>query len=69
VQGDADEVVETAAVTKLAERLNRKKHRVAYEIIKGAGHFFENEMDQFQTLIDAYIAEHTNHYDLVMAAD
>jgi alpha/beta superfamily hydrolase len=66
VQGDADDVVDPDAVTKLAERLNRKKHDVTYELMKGAGHFFENEMDDFQKLVENYIAEHTSRYNLIV---
>jgi alpha/beta superfamily hydrolase len=64
VQGGADDIVEPEAVAKLADRLNRKKHNVTYELIKSAGHFFENEMETFQSLIEAYIGEHTKRYAL-----
>jgi len=64
VQGGADDIVEPEAVAKLADRLNRKKHNVTYEVIKGAGHFFENEMETFQSLIETFIGEHTKRYAL-----
>ena len=57
IQGSADTVVAPEGVTKLVERLNRKKHDVAYEIIEGAGHFFENEMETLQGHVDRYLAK------------
>lgn len=57
VQGSADTVVPKEAVDKLAERLGRKKHTVDYRVVEGAGHFFENEMETLQGLIDGYLAE------------
>ncbi|MDA0221207.1 MAG: alpha/beta hydrolase [Proteobacteria bacterium] len=56
IQGSADTVVAPEGVTRLVERLNRKKHDVAYEIIEGAGHFFENEMETLQGHVDRYLA-------------
>lgn len=57
VQGSADTVVPREAVDKLAERLGRKKHTVDYRVVEGAGHFFENEMETLQGLVDGYLAE------------
>lgn len=57
IQGSADTVVSKEAVDKLAERLDRKKHSVDYRVVEGAGHFFENEMETLQALVDAYLAE------------
>ena len=56
VQGSADTVVDAAAVGRLAERLGRRKHDVAYELIDGAGHFFENEIEVLQGLVASYLA-------------
>ncbi len=69
IQGDRDDVVDPIAVGKLAERLDRKKHDVTYKVIKGAGHFFERELDELQAIIDAYVAEHTKHYNLIIEED
>ena len=57
IQGSADTVVPKDAVDKLAQRLDRKKHTVDYRVIEGAGHFFENEMETLQGLVDGYLAE------------
>ncbi len=60
IQGSADTVVSAEAVEKLVVRLDRKKHDVAHEVIKGAGHFFENEMETLQGIADNYLARRLN---------
>ncbi|MDD3444422.1 MAG: alpha/beta hydrolase, partial [Zavarzinia sp.] len=56
VQGTADQVVSEPEVAKLATRLsNQRGIKVKYETIEGAGHFFENEMDQMTGMVGAYL--------------
>jgi len=45
VQGDNDQVVNIESVNKLVEKLKlqRGQSGVEYNVVKGAGHFFNNE--------------------------
>ena len=56
VQGSADEVVQAPAVQKLVDKLKTQKHiTIDYDIINGANHFFEKEMDPLMTSVDRYL--------------
>ena len=56
VQGSADEVVQAAAVQKLVDKLKTQKHiTIDYDIINGANHFFEKEMDVLMESVDRYL--------------
>ncbi|MCA3255147.1 MAG: alpha/beta hydrolase [Alphaproteobacteria bacterium] len=56
VQGAADEVVTAGAVQKLVDKLKTQRHIVIdYDVIDGANHFFENEMDQLMGSVDSYL--------------
>ncbi len=56
VQGSSDEVVQAAAVQKLVDKLKTQKHiTIDYDVIEGANHFFENEMDQMMGSVDRYL--------------
>ena len=56
LQGTSDKVVPEADVTKLVNRLsNQKGIAITYKTIKGAGHFFEKEMDQLVTHVGNYL--------------
>ena len=56
VQGSADEVVTAGAVQKLVDKLKTQRHIVIdYDVIDGANHFFENEMDQLMGSVDRYL--------------
>lgn len=56
VQGSADEVVQAPAVQKLVDKLKTQKHiTIDYDIINGANHFFEKEMDPLMASVDRYL--------------
>ncbi len=56
VQGSADEVVTAPAVQKLVDKLKTQRHIVIdYDVIDGANHFFEHEMDQLMGSVDRYL--------------
>ena len=59
VQGDSDQVVNIESVNKLIDKLKaqRGQNGVDYRIIKGAGHFFNNEGESEQLLacVNAYL--------------
>jgi len=56
VQGSADEVVTPSAVQKLVDKLKTQKHIVIdHDVIDGANHFFEHEMDQLMGSVDRYL--------------
>ena len=56
VQGTADEVVTIGGVQKLVDKLRTQRHIVIdYDVIEGANHFFEHEMDQLQGSMERYL--------------
>ena len=56
VQGTEDQVVSEPEVAKLATRLsNQRGIKVKYEVIKGAGHFFEEHMDDLNRITGGYL--------------
>ena len=56
VQGLADEIVTPVAVQKLVDKLKTQRHiTIDYDMIAGANHNFENEMDQVQGSVDRYL--------------
>lgn len=56
VHGEKDEIVSTASVAKLTEKLRTQKSiTVDYEEIPGANHFFENEMTELVERVEAYL--------------
>jgi uncharacterized protein len=56
VHGDADRIVPKDDTEKLVERLQAQKGiTVNYENIKGANHFFENDMDTLNKTIGDYL--------------
>lgn len=60
VQGDADQVVHIESVNKLVERLKTQRgaEGVAYNVIPGAGHFFNNpgEEEKMTACVRDYLA-------------
>lgn len=56
VHGMADEIVTPVAVQKLVDKLKTQRHiTIDYDMIQGANHNFENEMDQVQASVDKYL--------------
>ena len=56
VQGDKDEIVEADGVEKLAEKLQAQRAiTIDYEEIKGANHFFEDDMEEMVKRVDSYL--------------
>lgn len=56
IQGDADEIVTEASVAKLCTKLSSQRGiSIDYRVIKGAGHFFTNEMDQMTSAAAVYL--------------
>jgi len=58
VQGDKDEVVPEPAVKKLVDKLSSQRGiSIDYRVVPGAGHFFQDEMDDLSRHVDDYLAK------------
>ncbi len=56
VHGSADDMVPEPEVAKLAHRLgNQRDIKVDYKKINGAGHFFENQLEDLSDIVDKYL--------------
>jgi len=56
VQGTGDDVVPEPSVEKLCNKLGLQKNIVVdYNLIKGANHFFKNDMEQLVGSVDGYL--------------
>jgi len=56
IQGDADEIVPQEAVAKLVDRLNHQRGiKIDYRIIKGANHFFSDQLDGLVEAMGGYL--------------
>lgn len=56
VQGDADDVVTPASTEKLAKTLQAKRNiTVDYALVKGADHFFSDQLDEMNKVIEDYL--------------
>lgn len=56
VQGDEDEISKEEDTAKLVEKLNNKEEaEISYKIISGGDHFFKDQMDEFEEIIDNHI--------------
>ena len=56
VNGSADEVVTPIGVQKLVDKLKTQKHiTITHDVVDGANHFFEKEMDQLQGSVERYV--------------
>ncbi len=56
IQGSADEVIAESATKKLAEKLQSQKSiTVDYDLVPGANHFFENNLEELVKSIDTYL--------------
>jgi uncharacterized protein len=58
IQGDQDEIVEEAAVSRLVDEINDQNQGTAnYTMIEGADHFFREHLDLLKEEVDIFIAE------------
>lgn len=58
VMGDKDDVVQEEAVSKLVTKLSGQKNvEVDYQVVSGADHYYRNHMDEFNAILDEYIAD------------
>lgn len=58
IQGGKDTVVPPESVTNLAEKLKAQKDvDVQYQYLNNADHFFKNELDDLETMVDEYLTE------------
>jgi alpha/beta superfamily hydrolase len=57
IQGDQDQVVPLEPMQKLVDKLSRQRDiKVDYRIIKGADHFFQNQLEELGSTVEDYIA-------------
>ena len=56
INGTKDEIVDPESVEKLVEKLKTQKAiTIEHTVIEGAGHFFENELDQLVRMVNNYL--------------
>ena len=56
IQGDKDDVVPEPAVAKLVAKLSSQRGiTIDYRLVPGAGHFFQNEMEDLESHVDDYL--------------
>ena len=61
INGAEDRVVSTEAVASLVERLKTQKGVIIdHQVVPKANHFFENEVEELMTYIDAYLDKRLN---------
>ena len=55
-QGDKDDIVNEDSVSKLAQKLGSQKGaNITYKVIGGADHYYRNNLDELNVLLDEYI--------------
>ncbi|HMA16320.1 MAG TPA: alpha/beta hydrolase, partial [Kiloniellaceae bacterium] len=58
VQGDTDEVVPEPSVKKLVDKLSSQRGiAIDYRVVHGAGHFFQDEMEELSRHVDDYLVK------------
>ncbi len=58
LQGDKDEVVPEPSVKKLVDKLSSQRGiAIDYRVVAGAGHFFQDEMEELNGHVDDYLAK------------
>ncbi|WP_193368333.1 alpha/beta hydrolase [Pelagibius marinus] len=58
LQGDKDEVVPEPSVKKLVDKLSSQRGiAIDYRVVSGAGHFFQDEMEELSGHVDDYLAK------------
>lgn len=67
VQGEKDSIVPISSVNRLVDKLNLQKDiTINYQVMKDAGHFFQNEQAEIDAMIDDYIAKEMKREDELM---
>lgn len=62
IQGSEDKIVLEKDVYALYDKISKQRHSdVEYALIEGAGHFFENQVDELRMIIDGYLEEKVVH--------
>ena len=57
VQGDQDQIVPLEAMQKLVAKLERQRDiAIDYRIVKGADHFFQNQLAELGGMVERYLA-------------
>ena len=57
LHGGADELVPESEAAELAGKLKSQRQiEIDYEVIAGAGHFYERELDTLTDIVERYIA-------------
>jgi len=58
IQGDKDEVVPEPSVKKLVDKLSSQRGiDIDYRVVSGAGHFFQDEMEELSGHVDDYLVK------------
>ncbi|WP_298369380.1 alpha/beta hydrolase [Azospirillum sp.] len=58
IHGDRDELVPSAAVTKLVTKLSHQKDiHIDHRVVPGANHFFVNRTDELAVQVDEYLGK------------
>lgn len=56
IQADQDDLVTPISVQKLVEKLKTQKAiTIHHDVVKGANHFFENELNQLMSSVNSYL--------------
>lgn len=56
IQGENDTIVPITSVDRLVDKLKLQKDiTIDYNVVKNAGHFFQNEQDDLKALVEDYI--------------
>ncbi len=65
LQGDKDEVVNEESVSKLAGKLaSQKGAKIEYHVIRGADHYFRNNIDEMRDKAHDYIANRMSDFQV-----
>jgi hypothetical protein len=58
IQGDKDEISKESDTAKLVEKLSAKEETIInYQVITNADHFFKNQINEFDSVIDQHIKD------------
>jgi alpha/beta superfamily hydrolase len=58
VQGDQDQIVSLEAMQKLVAKLKHQRDiTIDYRVVKGADHFFQNQLAELGSTIEEYVAQ------------
>ena len=62
-QGDRDDIVSEESVSKLAQKLSTQKNaNLQYNVVHGADHYYRNNIDELNTLMDDYIKRRMSEF-------